>query len=63
MPAGFSSSDFSQTIKRLASELGFDLAGVAGVEPTSEHGFFPGWLAEGRAGEMSYLEPAMRPAS
>ncbi len=56
MPAGFSSSDFSQTIKRLASELGFDLAGVAGVEPSREHGFFPGWLAEGRAGEMSYLE-------
>ena len=56
MPAGFSSSDFSQAIKRLATELGFDLAGVAGVADTPEHGFFPGWIAAGRAGEMSYLE-------
>src|SRR5271157_1822479 len=43
-------------IKRLASEVGFDLAGVAGVGETPEHRFFPEWIAEGYAGEMSYLE-------
>src|SRR5271157_185056 len=46
----------SREVKRLASEVGFDLAGVAGVAETEEHRFFPGWLAEGHAGEMSYLE-------
>ncbi len=43
-------------LKRLACEAGFDLAGVAGVAETAEHRFFPGWLAEGYAGELSYLE-------
>ena len=37
-------------------ELGFDLAGVAGVADSPEHRFFPEWIAEGRAGEMKYLE-------
>ncbi len=50
------SSLSSGDIKRLASEVGFELAGVAGVAETSEHRFFPQWLAEGYAGEMSYLE-------
>lgn len=43
-------------LKRLALEVGFDLAGVAGVADTAEHPFFPAWIAEGRAGEMKYLE-------
>ncbi|MGA2905043.1 MAG: tRNA epoxyqueuosine(34) reductase QueG [Candidatus Korobacteraceae bacterium] len=43
-------------IKRLALEVGFDLAGVAGVADTPEHRFFPDWLADGRGGEMKYLE-------
>ena len=43
-------------IKRFASEVGFDLAGVAGVAETPENRFFPRWIAEGYAGEMSYLE-------
>ena len=46
----------SGEIKRLASEVGFDLAGVAGVGETPEHRFFRRWLAEGYAGEMNYLE-------
>ena len=32
------------------------LAGVAGVADTAEHRFFPAWIAEGRAGEMKYLD-------
>jgi epoxyqueuosine reductase len=51
-----SSFHLSSEIKRLASEAGFDLAGVAGVAETAEHRFFPAWIAEGHAGEMSYLE-------
>jgi hypothetical protein len=43
-------------IKRLTSDAGFDLAGVAGVADTSEHRLFPQWIADGRAGEMKYLE-------
>ena len=48
--------NLTDDIKRLASEVGFDLAGVAGVADTPEHRFFPHWIADGRAGEMRYLE-------
>ena len=40
----------------MAHEVGFDLAGVAGVADTPEHRFFPKWLAAGYGGEMRYLE-------
>ncbi len=43
-------------IKRLALQAGFDLAGVAGVDQSDEHRFFPEWIAAGRAGDMHYLE-------
>ena len=56
MSSGFPLSIISHEIKRLASEAGFDLAGVAGVANTPEHRFFPRWIADGRAGEMKYLE-------
>ena len=46
----------SHEIKRLAQDAGFDLAGVAGVGDTAEHEFFPGWSADGQAGDMKYLE-------
>jgi epoxyqueuosine reductase len=45
-----------QEIHRLAREAGFDLTGIAGVNATREHLFFPDWLAAGHAGEMRYLE-------
>ena len=45
-----------EQLKRAALELGFDLAGVAGVADTPEHRFFPEWIDDGRAGEMKYLE-------
>ena len=56
MSSGFSLSAINNHIKRLASQVGFDLAGVAGVADTAEHRFFPIWIADGRAGEMKYLE-------
>ena len=43
-------------IQRLAREVGFDLAGVAGAVDAPEHRYFPDWVAAGRAGEMHYLE-------
>ncbi len=49
-------SQLASQIKRLALEAGFDLAGIAGVGATSEHRFFPNWLAAGYGGEMRYLE-------
>lgn len=49
-------ANFKDDLKRLAMEAGFDLAGVAGVKDAPEHRFFPAWLAEGRGGEMKYLE-------
>jgi len=49
-------TNLKDEIKRLALEAGFDLAGVAGVADTPEHRFFPDWIADGRSGEMKYLE-------
>ena len=43
-------------IKQLALEAGFDLAGIASAHDTSEHAFFPQWIADGCAGDMRYLE-------
>ena len=48
--------DLSRELKQLALDAGFDLAGVAGAADTKEHSFFPTWIAEGRAGEMKYLD-------
>ncbi len=54
--AGNSLSQQSELIKRLAREVGFDLAGIApAVTPTGYHSFLD-WLNQGYAGEMSYLE-------
>jgi len=43
-------------VKRLAQDAGFDLAGVASVKDSPEHEFFPQWVADGKAGDMKYLE-------
>ncbi len=45
----------SRTVKALAQECGFDLAGVTTASPVDEAGFFTEWLARGYAGEMAYL--------
>jgi epoxyqueuosine reductase len=49
-------ASFSDAVKQAARELGFDLAGVAGVGEFAELEGFPEWIAEGRAGDMRYLE-------
>ncbi len=45
----------SEEVKRLARRCGFQLAGVAAVEPIREAKFFLDWAARGLAGAMSYL--------
>jgi epoxyqueuosine reductase len=52
----FTSSSLSSEIKRLALDVGFDLAGIASAADTPEHALFPQWIANGAAGEMKYLE-------
>ena len=46
----------SATVKSLARERGFQLAGITGAEPAGEAEYFFQWLAQGYAGEMGYLD-------
>ena len=46
----------SSLAKIAAQDLGFDLCGIAGIGEFPELASFPEWIAEGRAGEMLYLE-------
>jgi epoxyqueuosine reductase len=46
----------AHSVKRRASELGFDLCGIAPAAAFPELKFFSEWLARGYAGEMDYLE-------
>ena len=50
------SSEISAVVRKAATGTGFDLAGIAPVEDAPELEYFPRWIAEGRAGEMKYLE-------
>ncbi|MFQ5637820.1 MAG: tRNA epoxyqueuosine(34) reductase QueG [bacterium] len=43
-------------IKRRSQQLGFDLVGVAPVEPVPELSFYKEWLEAGYAGKMEYLK-------
>ena len=43
-------------VKAAAREAGFDLAGISGVQEFPELEKYPNWIAEGRAGDMKYLE-------
>jgi len=49
-------AEISATVTQAATEAGFDLAGVAPVDDAPELKYFPRWIAEGRGGEMKYLE-------
>jgi epoxyqueuosine reductase len=49
-------SHISQIIKDSARAAGFDLAGIAPVREFGELRKFEDWIADGRAGEMKYLE-------
>jgi len=48
--------DVAQAVTQAAKDAGFDLAGIAPVDASAELEYFPQWIAEGRAGEMKYLE-------
>jgi epoxyqueuosine reductase len=49
-------SDIAAVVRNAAREAGFELAGIAGVADFPEFGHFSRWIAQGRAGEMKYLE-------
>ena len=49
-------SELSRVVKQAAAEAGFELAGIAGVGEFPELEYFPTWIAEGRGGEMAYLQ-------
>ncbi len=44
-----------ETVKRLARECGFELAGVAAAEPAADFARYEEWVGQGYAGEMRYL--------
>ncbi len=44
-----------EQIGREARKAGFDLCGIAPATHFAELEYFPGWIAEGRHGEMNYL--------
>src|SRR5437879_4082866 len=51
--------NFTEQIKVLAEEIGFELCGVASVredEVFPELEYFPEWIAQGQAGQMEYLK-------
>ena len=52
----FISSEISTLVMKAATEAGFELAGMAPVTDRKELEYFPRWIAEGRGGEMKYLE-------
>ena len=45
-----------EIVKHAATEAGFDLCGIASAADSRELQYFPEWIAEGRAGEMKYME-------
>jgi epoxyqueuosine reductase len=46
----------SALIKHSAREAGFELCGIAPVRDFGELKIFPSWIAEGRHGDMKYME-------
>jgi len=54
--ASFLFSDLPTRIRQSARDAGFDLCGIAPVRDFSELHVFPAWIAEGKHGEMKYLE-------
>ncbi|HLJ54902.1 MAG TPA: tRNA epoxyqueuosine(34) reductase QueG [Chthonomonadaceae bacterium] len=49
-------SELAQATKARAQELGFDLVGITGAEPSVFAAEYRAWLGRGFAGEMGYLE-------
>jgi len=50
------SAEITATVTQAATEAGFDLVGVAPIEHAPELEYFARWIADGRGGEMKYLE-------
>ncbi|HXY77331.1 MAG TPA: tRNA epoxyqueuosine(34) reductase QueG [Candidatus Acidoferrales bacterium] len=48
--------DLPTRIKRCAHDAGFDLCGIAPVRDFGELHVFPAWIADGKHGEMKYME-------
>ena len=48
--------DLSSRIKQCASNVGFELCGIASVGDFRELDVFPDWIAYGKHGEMKYME-------
>src|SRR5208337_4137664 len=48
--------DLPTRIKQCAHEAGFDLCGIAPVRDFGELRVFPVWIADGKHGEMKYME-------
>lgn len=46
---------YSETVKRIAQECGFELCGVAAAAPPDDFPRFERWMERGFAGEMRYL--------
>jgi len=44
-----------QTIRNIARECGFELAGIASADPPADFARFESWTSAGHAGEMRYL--------
>jgi epoxyqueuosine reductase len=49
-------TDLSTRIKQSALSAGFDLCGIAPVRDFGELQVFPNWIADGKHGEMKYME-------
>jgi epoxyqueuosine reductase len=49
-------ADISEFLKREATALDFDLAGIAPSDGIEQLNYFPEWLEAGHGGEMRYLE-------
>src|SRR5260370_39179009 len=48
--------NLSARIKQCARDDGFDLCGIAPVRDFAESHVFPVWIADGKHGEMKYME-------
>jgi epoxyqueuosine reductase len=49
-------TDLPTRIKQCARDAGFDLCGIAPVRDFGELDVFPAWIADGKHGEMKYME-------
>jgi epoxyqueuosine reductase len=49
-------ADLPTRIKHCARDAGFDLCGIAPVRDFVELNVFPAWIADGKHGEMKYME-------